>query len=95
MRRSNTEKIGDLVMQVLRVEGIETPLNEYRAVEEFKHRMAGLDHYISNIYIKNRVMHVHLTSPALKSNLSMCLTNLTQEINLRVNAYVIDAISLH
>ncbi|MCF2576956.1 DUF721 domain-containing protein, partial [Phocaeicola barnesiae] len=36
MKRNNTEQVGDVIRQLLRQEGLETPLNEYRLVESWK-----------------------------------------------------------
>ena len=36
MKRNNTEKLGDVIMQLLRQEGLETPLNQYRLIDSWK-----------------------------------------------------------
>ena len=36
MKRSNTELLGDVIRRYLRLEGLETPLNEYRLVDAWK-----------------------------------------------------------
>ena len=36
MKRNNTEQVGDVIRQLLRQQGLETPLNEYRLVEAWK-----------------------------------------------------------
>ena len=40
MKRNNTEQVGDVIRQLLRQQGLETPLNEYRL-----ERCGGTDHH--------------------------------------------------
>ena len=41
MKRNNTEKLGDVIMQLLRQEGLETPLNQYRLIDSWKETPDG------------------------------------------------------
>ena len=36
MKRNNTEQVGEVLRRLLRQEGLETPLNEYRLVDAWK-----------------------------------------------------------
>ena len=61
MKRSNTELLGDVIRRYLRLEGLETPLNEYRLVDAWKDVVGpAVTRYTTNLYIRNRVLYVHL-----------------------------------
>ena len=36
MKRNKTEQVGDVIRRLLRQEGLEAPLNEYRLIEAWK-----------------------------------------------------------
>lgn len=93
MRRSNTEQIGDVVQQFLRLNGIETPYNQYRLVAAWPIVMGELvQRYTSNIFIKNQNLHVQITSPAIKQNLLMEHRSFARRLNEHVGAQVIEDI---
>ena len=93
MRRSNTEQIGDVVQQFLRLNGIETPYNQYRLVAAWPIVMGELvQRYTNNIFIKNQNLHVQITSPAIKQNLLMEHRSLARRLNEHVGAQVIEDI---
>ena len=87
MRRRKAELLGDLVHQMLREDGIETPYNEYRLVAG-----QGVNNYTGEIYIRNRTLFVRLKSPALKMNLMYGRQALVNRLNEHVGAQVIEQI---
>ncbi len=90
MKRSNTEQVGDVVRRLLRQEGLETPLNEYRLVDAWKDVVgAPITRYTSDIYIKNRVLYVHLTSSVVRQELQMSREVLVRNLNAHVGSQVI------
>ena len=61
MRRKNTEQIGDVIMQFLRSEGLETPLNQYRLIVAWKDVLGqGIGKYTGEMFIKNQTLHVQI-----------------------------------
>ena len=93
MRRSNTEQIGDVVQQFLRLNGIETPYNQYRLIAAWPTVMGELiQRYTGNIFIKNQNLHVQITSPAIKQNLLMEHRSLARRLNEHIGAQVIEDI---
>ena len=90
MKRNNTEQVGDVIRQLLRQEGLETPFNEYRLVESWKD-VVGPSLYKSttNLYIKNQVLYVHLSSSVLRQELMMGREMLVRNLNAHVGAQVI------
>ncbi len=90
MRRKNIEQIGDVVSMFLRVQGLETPLNEARAVNAWPEIVGqSVARATQNIRIYNQVMFVEVGSPALRNNLFMQRKRLVEKINAYVKADVI------
>ena len=82
MRKSNTERIDSVIQQFMRINGIETPYNQYRLNTE-------------NIFIKNQTLHVQITSPTIKQNLLMEHRALARRLNEYVGAQVIEDIHFY
>ena len=45
--------------------------------------------YTENVYIRNQTLFVHLTSPALRADLSMMQQELVRKLNTHVGSQVI------
>lgn len=90
MKRNNTEQVGDVIRRLLRQEGLETPLNEYRLIDAWKDVVGtAIAHYTTNLYIKNQVLYVHLSSSVLRQELAMSRTLLIRNLNSQVGSQVI------
>ncbi|MCR4592533.1 MAG: DUF721 domain-containing protein [Bacteroidaceae bacterium] len=90
MIKNKPKQIGDLLMQFLRSEGLETPLLEHRIISAWSAVMGeGVSRYTSDLYIKNSVLWVKLKSPALKQNLMMMHGEITRKLNAYVQSQVI------
>ena len=93
MRRGRAESVGDVLRKFLRQEGIETPLNQFRVIQELNNLLGpGIGPYIGEVYIKNQSLYVKIKSPALKNNLMMERERLIQRLNEAVGAQVINRI---
>lgn len=91
MRQSNTEKIGDLIRQFMRINGIETPYNQHLIIEAWPVVMGKMiQKYTGEIFIKNQNLHVQITSPAIKQNLMMEHRAIARRLNEHVGAQVIE-----
>ena len=90
MKRNNTEQIGDVIRRLLRQQGLETPLNEYRLVDAWKD-VVGITHlrYTMNLYIKNQTLYVQLSSSVLRQELMMGRELLVRSLNEKVGSRVI------
>lgn len=90
MRRTKAVAVGDLVRLYLRQEGLETPLNERRLIDAWP-QVTGpmVEHYTGNMFIKNGILFVHLTSAALRQELTMNRQTLVGKLNAAVGASVI------
>lgn len=90
MKRNNTEKLGDVIMQLLRQEGLEAPLNQYRLIDSWKDVVGpAIFRHTTNIYIKNQTLYVQLSSSVIRQELQMGRELLIKNLNSRVGAQVI------
>ncbi|MBQ8769745.1 MAG: DUF721 domain-containing protein [Bacteroidaceae bacterium] len=90
MRRNDAEQIGEMIRKFFRQNGLESPLNEYRLVQAWKDVVGPvISKYTSNLYIKNQILYVHLTSSVLRQELMMGRDILVRNLNERVGAQVI------
>lgn len=90
MFKRNVLTIDDVLQKTLRKGGLETPMLQTHVLESWG-KVAGtmVEQYTTDKYIKNQVLHVHLSSPALRSELSMKRTELVNKLNAEAGASVI------
>lgn len=90
MFKREVQNIRDLIMRNLRQQGLETPLLQKRLVESWP-QVAGpiIARYTLNTYIRNQTFYVHLSSPALRADLSMRRHDFVQQLNRSVGAQII------
>ena len=90
MFKRREQSINSLVMQVLRVQGLETPLLQRRLVEAWP-VVAGptIARYTSDVSIHNQTLYVHLLMPALRADLSMRRQEFVDKLNRHVGAQII------
>lgn len=90
MKRNNAKPIGELVRQYLRQESLETPLNERRLIDAWGEVLGPtIISYTRELFIKNQVLYVHLSSAVLRQELMMGRDTLVRNLNQRVGAQVI------
>ncbi len=88
MRRQNSEDLTSLLQSYLRQEGLETPLNEYRAVSAWN-EVSGAGRYTESVDFRNQTLYVRLRSAAVKQELLMRRGDLMRKINEKVGATVV------
>ena len=78
------------MLQALREQGLDTPLNQKRLVEAWP-EVAGpvITRYTLNTYIYNQTLYVRLSNPALRSDLSMMRQELVKKLYAKVGEQVI------
>ena len=86
MKRNDAEPIGKLIQKYLRQESLESPLNEQRLLDSWETTIMS---YTRDLYIRNQVLYVHLTSAALRQELMMGRELLVRNLNQKVGATVI------
>ncbi len=95
MKRGGIKSISELVMATCREEGLETPLNEYRLIQAWSQVLGpSVKSYTGDMYIKNQILYVHITSSVLRQELMMNRKNLVRRLNEHVKAQVITDIML-
>ena len=90
MFKRDVQSVKDLILRNLREQGLETPLQQKRLVEAWP-QIAGplVERYTLNTYIQNQTLHVHLSSPALRADLSLRRTEFVHLLNEYVGNQVI------
>jgi len=90
MFKRDVKGIKELIMRNLRQQGLETPLLQKRLVESWPN-VAGsvIARYTLNAYIRNQTLYVHLSSPALRADLSMRRQDFVERLNHVVGSRVI------
>ena len=90
MFRKDVKNIGELILRNLRSQGLETPLLQKRLVEAWPTVMGDMvAGYTQEVYIHNQTLWVHLTSPALRAELSMMKQDIVKKLNAAVDSQVI------
>lgn len=90
MKRNDAQQIGDMIRKFFRQNGLESPLNEYRLVQAWNDVVGPvISRYTTNLYIKNQILYVHLSSSVLREELMMGRDVLVRNLNQRVGAQVI------
>ena len=90
MRKYNTESLADVLRRYLREEGVETPLNEHRLISAWEEVVgSAIARYTTSLFIRNQVLHVHLSSSVLRQELMMTRKILVRRLNEKVGAQVI------
>ncbi len=93
MKRQQAKTLKELIGEYLREEGLETPLNEHRAVQVWP-EVAGpaIAKMTSKVEMRNSCLYVKVSRPALRQDLTMNRTLLAQRINEKVGAQVVEQI---
>jgi predicted nucleic acid-binding Zn ribbon protein len=90
MRRNNAEQIGSILRRYLRQESLESPLNEQRLLDLWPQMLGpSMAKYTRQIYIRNQILFVSLSSAALRQELMMGRELLVRKLNEKVGANVI------
>lgn len=90
MFRQHPQQIENLVLGIVRGNGLETPLLQRRALAAWD-EVAGpvASKYTIEKKIVNQTMYVRLQNPALRSELVMRKSEIVRQINERVGAQII------
>ena len=96
MFKRREQAIHDLILRNLRSQGLETPLLQKRLIEAWP-VVAGeaIGRYTGNVAIRNQTLYVHLTSPALRADLSMQRNEYVKRLNDYVGSQVITDIKFN
>ncbi len=93
MRKSHTQKIGDVIMECLREMQIDRKLKEVNIVAQWESLMGRtVASRTSKIYIRNHVLYIHVTSSVLKNELIMLRQDIITRLNEKAGEQLIDEI---
>lgn len=95
MKKTDSEKVGGVILQYLREYGLETPLNEHRLIQAWDKVLGtAVSKYTRELRIYNQVLFVTVSSAALRNELMMRRTELVARLNAEAGAQVITQIVL-
>ena len=96
MFRREVKPLGEILMKLLRDEGLETPLQQKGLLDAWA-TVAGpmVARYTTEKFIKNQTLLVKITNPALRHDLTMMRTQLVRRLNEQVGALVITDIKVY
>lgn len=96
MFRREVKPLGEILMKLLRDEGLETPLQQKRLTDAWE-TVAGpmVARYTTEKFIKNQTLLVKITNPSLRHDLTMMRTQLVRRLNEQVGALVITDIKVY
>ncbi len=96
MFKRDVQELKALILRNLRAQGLETPLLQKRLIDAWPTVMGDfIARYTQNLYIRNQTLFVHLTSPALRADLSMQRQEIVKRLNEQVGSQVIADVRFH
>ena len=83
MLKRNAQQLNDILSEFFNENPeLKTSVAEHRAVSAWRELLGeGVAHYTKNVYFKRNVLHVQLTSSALRAELIMNKQNLIDKLN--------------
>ena len=96
MFKRDVKPLADILRQFIRNEGLETPLLQKRVVDAWE-QVTGrtVSTYTEEKFIKNQVLFVKITKPALRQDLSMMRSQLTRRLNEAAGGNVISDVRIY
>ncbi|MBQ5981188.1 MAG: DUF721 domain-containing protein [Prevotella sp.] len=96
MFKRQVQQIDDILNLVLREQGLETPLQQKRLIDQWETVTGNIvAKYTEEKFIKNQTLFVKITNPALRQDLTMMRHQLVKRLNESVGALVIIDVRLY
>lgn len=93
MRRSKTQKIDELIRQVLKENNLDGRLKEYELINSWEKVIGkNVANATTDIYIRNRKLFVKVRSSVMRNELLIIRDGLIRALNREVQANIIDDI---
>lgn len=93
MRRSNTQSLSEVIKEYLKATRIEQKLKEVDVVQSWEGLLGKtVAHYTRNIYIRNKVLYVDISSAVVKNELFMMREEIKRKINEKEGTEIIRTI---
>lgn len=85
MRRSNTQKLSDVLKNYVQENNLERKLSELDLIKSWETVIGKtIARYTQNLYVRNETLFVETTSPVVRNELLM----MKEEIRIRLNEVV-------
>jgi predicted nucleic acid-binding Zn ribbon protein len=96
MDKHKTQRVGDLLPEVLKANKLDQKLNETRLLSAWEEVLGeGIANYTESKYIKNKVLYVKLKSAVLRNELLLSREQIIRSLNDMIGADVIVDIRLY
>ncbi len=93
MRRSNTQSLSEVLKEYIEQNRIEQKLKEVDVVQGWENLLGKtIANYTRNIYIRNKILYVELSSSVVKNELFMMREEIVRRINENAGREVISKI---
>ena len=96
MFRREVKSVADVLQQLLREEGLETPLQQKRLIDSWE-TVTGriVARYTTEKLILNQTLYVKIVNPALRQDLAMMRQQLVKRLNEQVGSFIISDIKVY
>lgn len=96
MFRREVKSVADVLQQLLREEGLETPLQQKRLIDSWE-TVTGriVARYTTEMFIQNQTLYVKIVNPALRQDLAMMRQQLVKRLNEQVGSFIISDIKVY
>lgn len=96
MFRREVKSVADVIQQLLREEGLETPLQQKRLIDSWE-TVTGriVARYTTEKFIQNQTLYVKIVNPALRQDLAMMRQQLVKRLNEQVGSFIISDIKVY
>lgn len=96
MFRREVHSLSDILVQCLRHDGLETPLQQRRLIDSWG-KVAGraVERYTGEKFIRNQTLFIKILNPALRADLSMMRERLIKNLNMEAGATIITEIRFY
>ena len=96
MFRREVKSVADVLQQLLREEGLETPLQQKRLIDSWE-TVTGriVARYATEKFIQNQTLYVKIVNPALRQDLAMMRQQLAKRLNEQVGSFIISDIKVY
>lgn len=96
MFRREVKSVADVLQQLLREEGLETPLQQKRLIDSWETVMGRIvARYTTEKFIQNQTLYVKIVNPALRQDLAMMRQQLVKRLNEQVGSFIISDIKVY
>jgi predicted nucleic acid-binding Zn ribbon protein len=94
-RKTNTQKLGDTIKEVMRLNGMEEKIDEHTLIRSWEKTVGPLiSRHTTEIFISGKKLFVKVDSSPLKQELLYSRTKLIDDLNQQVGKIVIEEIVL-